>query len=63
VTGLAAGVASFEDQAVITGGTGRFAGATGQFRITGEGNLAAMTFANRLSGTITRADDDEDDDD
>jgi hypothetical protein len=59
---LPGGLAGFEDDAVITGGTGRFEEAGGRFHVSGIANVAAMTFEHRLSGTITRADDDGDDD-
>ena len=60
---LPGGIANFEDEAVITGGTGRFSGAGGRFHVSGTANVVAMTYEHRLSGTITRADDDGDDDD
>ena len=57
----------FEDQAVITGGTGRFEDASGRLHVSGTANSVTMTFEQRLSGTFTRGDDDgndsEDDDD
>jgi hypothetical protein len=61
------GIATFEDQAVITGGTGRFAGASGDLVNRGTAVVAMMTYEHRLSGTISRPDDDagedEDEDD
>jgi hypothetical protein len=37
----------------ITGGTGRFAGATGSFTITGEVDFTTRTFHFNAAGTIT----------
>jgi hypothetical protein len=54
------GIATFEDQAVVTGGTGRFAGASGNLVVRGTAVAATMTYEHRLSGTISRPDDDED---
>jgi len=51
----------------ITGGTGRFAGATGTLTFAGNENLQTGTFTETVQGTICLADaddeDDEDDDD
>jgi hypothetical protein len=39
--------------ATITGGTGRFAGATGTLSVTGQGNLATHEESRTFSGTIS----------
>jgi hypothetical protein len=41
--------------ATVTGGTGRFAGATGSFSGTGQANLAALQESRAFSGTISAA--------
>ncbi len=45
----------------ITGGTGRFAGATGTLTFAGNVNFQTMTFTETVRGTICLADEDEDD--
>ena len=53
-----------EETATITGGTGRFAGATGSFVVQRLYDTAAGTTMGFFKGTISlRDDDDEDDDD
>lgn len=47
------GVASIVETATITGGTGRFAGATGSFTLTRLYNMAAGTTTGSFSGTIS----------
>ncbi len=47
-------VVAFDDVAVIRGGSGRFARATGQFDIHGTADLATGTYNRRLSGSISR---------
>jgi hypothetical protein len=47
------GVVSYT--AVITGGTGKFAGATGTLRFTGEADLNAGTIALRYNGRVCLA--------
>ena len=59
---VAGEVATFDDQAVITSGTGRFEGASGNLVVRGTAVAAAMTYEHRLSGTISRPDDDADED-
>jgi len=51
-----------EETATITGGTGRFAGATGTFTVERFFHIAAGTTAGSFEGTITLVDDDGDDD-
>jgi hypothetical protein len=47
------GLVSFVAQMTITGGTGRFAGATGTVRATGLANLATRTTTTTFDGTIS----------
>ena len=43
----------YEQENVITGGTGRFAGASGGFHLSGIANLATLESSQRLSGTVS----------
>jgi len=43
----------YEQDNVITGGTGRFAGASGGFHLSGIANLATLESSQRLSGTVS----------
>jgi hypothetical protein len=43
----------YEQDNVITGGTGRFAGATGEFHLSGIANLATLESSQRISGTVS----------
>ena len=52
-----ANVYSGTDSYTVTGGTGRFAGATGQGSFTGTGNFNNLTFTYTFSGTITAPND------
>jgi len=66
-TGLATptatpGVLYIEETAIITGGTGRFAGATGGFTVERLFDTIAGTTAGSFKGTIRLRDDDDDDD-
>jgi hypothetical protein len=45
---------SYDDPGVITGGTGRFAGATGIANTTGVANLATGEYQGAISGSVTR---------
>ena len=47
------GLVSFAANVTFTGGTGRFASATGQARMTGTANLATSSSALELEGSIT----------
>jgi hypothetical protein len=49
---LQSGTARFEGVETFVGGTGRFAGASGQARTTGEGSLATNTGSLATSGKI-----------
>ena len=46
-------VAVYEQGAEITGGTGRFAGATGEFDVSGLANLATGAYSQVLSGVVS----------
>lgn len=43
----------YEQENVITGGTGRFAGASGQFHLSGIANLATLESSQQISGTVS----------
>lgn len=47
------GLYSGTDSYTVTGGTGRFSGATGQGSFTGNGNFNNFTFTYTFSGTIS----------
>lgn len=47
-------VATYDQDAVVTGGIGRFAGATGEFHVRGLANLATGEYSQELSGTVSR---------
>lgn len=46
-------VAVYEQDAEITGGTGRFAAATGEFHVSGLANLATGRYSQELSGVVS----------
>jgi hypothetical protein len=46
-------VGLYEQDAVVTGGTGRFAGASGQFHVSGEADLATGNYSQELAGTVS----------
>ena len=50
-------VYSGTDSYTVTGGTGRFSGATGQGSFTGTGNFNNLTFTYTFSGSITAPND------
>jgi hypothetical protein len=52
VPGEVPGVISFKASGPITGGTGRFAGATGRLAFTGSADLATGEFSETVSGTL-----------
>jgi hypothetical protein len=54
------GVLYIEETATITGGTGRFAGATGSFSVERLYDTVAGTTAGSFTGTIRLSDDDDD---
>ena len=61
---VAPGVLAIVETATITGGTGRFRGATGTFTVERLFDTVAGTTAGSFKGTIRlRGDDDDDDDD
>jgi hypothetical protein len=43
----------YEQDNEITGGTGRFAGASGEFHLSGIANLASLESSQRISGTVS----------
>jgi len=54
VVDIVGAVGEYEQEAVVTGGTGRFAGASGGFDVSGEANLASLDYTQELSdGAIT----------
>jgi hypothetical protein len=55
------GVLYIEETATITGGTGRFAGASGSFTAERLYDMVAGTTIGSFEGTITLGDDEEDD--
>jgi len=46
-------VITYEEQLTVSGGTGRFAGATGAFDVVGEANLADLVYNQSLVGVIS----------
>jgi hypothetical protein len=48
-------VGLYEQDAVITGGTGRFAGASGEFHVSGEADLATGNYSQELTGSVSSA--------
>jgi hypothetical protein len=48
------GVVNFTDPGVITGGTGRFAGAGGTLTTSGLANLATGEYTGTITGSVTR---------
>ena len=47
-------VITYDEELTITGGTGRFAGATGSLDVHGVANLATGAYSQWLAGTISR---------
>jgi hypothetical protein len=46
-------VITYEEVLVVTGGTGRFAGASGEFEVSGVANLATGEYSQTMSGTLS----------
>jgi hypothetical protein len=46
-------VGLYEQDAVVTGGTGRFAGASGQLHVSGEADLATGNYSQELAGIVS----------
>lgn len=53
VVGVVGDLAFYEQDAVITGGTGRFAGAGGEFHLSGIANLVSLESSQSISGTVS----------
>jgi hypothetical protein len=53
VVRVAGDLGFYEQDNVITGGTGRFAGASGGFHLSGIANLATLASEQTLSGAIS----------
>jgi hypothetical protein len=53
VVAVAGDLGFYEQENVITGGTGRFAGASGAFHLSGIANLATLESSQKLSGTLS----------
>lgn len=49
-------VITYQEELELTGGTGRFAGATGTFQVAGVANLLTLEYGQRLTGTVSRPD-------
>jgi len=47
-------VITYEEELEVSGGTGRFAGATGTLQVTGVANLATLEYTQTLIGTVAR---------
>lgn len=47
-------VATYDQDAKVWGGTGRFEGASGKFHVSGLANLATGDYSQKLSGTVSR---------
>jgi hypothetical protein len=47
-------VIEYEEVLVVTAGTGRFAGAHGEFEVVGVANLSTGEYAQTMSGTLSR---------
>lgn len=53
VVEIVGSVGRYEQDAVVTGGTGRFSGADGGFHVSGEADLASGEYTQELSGAIS----------
>lgn len=47
-------VIAYEEELEVTGGTGRFAGATGTLQVAGLANLLTLEYNQTLTGTLSR---------
>jgi hypothetical protein len=47
-------VIAYEEELELTGGTGRFAGATGTLQVAGVANLLTLEYGQTLTGTVSR---------
>jgi hypothetical protein len=49
-------VISYHEELELSGGTGRFAGATGTLHVVGAANLSTLEYEQILTGTVSRPD-------
>lgn len=49
-------VITYQEELELTGGTGRFAGATGTLQVAGVANLLTLEYGQTLTGTVSRPD-------
>jgi hypothetical protein len=47
-------VITYQEELELTGGTGRFAGATGTLQVAGVANLLTLEYGQTLTGTVSR---------
>jgi len=47
-------VIAYHEELVLSGGTGRFAGATGTLHVVGAANLSTLEYEQILTGTVSR---------
>lgn len=47
-------VIAYQEELDVTGGTGRFAGATGTLQVAGVANLLTLEYSQTLTGTLSR---------
>jgi hypothetical protein len=50
------GVITYQEMLELTGGTGRFAGATGRLQVAGVANLLTLEYGQTLTGTVSKRD-------
>jgi hypothetical protein len=50
------GVIAYHEELLLSGGTGRFAGATGTLHVVGAANLSTLEYEQVLTGTLSRPD-------
>jgi len=49
-------VITYQEELELSGGTGRFAGATGTLQVAGVANLSTFEYGQILTGTVSRPD-------
>jgi hypothetical protein len=47
-------IIAYQEELELSGGTGRFAGATGILRVDGVANLSTLDYSQTLTGTVSR---------